>query len=187
MLGACKSCSTQVETLPALLWGVATPALPVSCLSHLQAVIPVLILAVYHASAYCARNFGHTQLWRKYGVKAHAWLTSHQVSPHIGLQLCCHPSAEPLQCEGPGMQRQALQVNAISEVGTGIFLMVLLVTPQRNFMTLFLYFNFLRMRYFSPDAAAYHREVSGLCVSTESLNASLGGAYRVVCYNSQEQ
>ena len=85
------------------------------------------------------------------------------------------------------MQRQALQVNAISEVGTGIFLMVLLVTPQRNFMTLFLYFNFLRMRYFSPDAAAYHREVGVLCVSTEGLDALLRGAYRVVCYTSQEQ
>ena len=83
------------------------------------------------------------------------------------------------------MQRQALQVNAITEVGTGIFLVVLLVTPQRNFMTLFLYFNFLRMRYFSPDAAAYHREV-GCTVCRHMESQSFIERHTTSCYSSQE-
>lgn len=90
-----KSALPSFRPLPAMLWPVANPALPVSCLGHLQAVIPVLILAVYHASAYCARNFGHTHLWRKYGVKAHAWLTSHQVSPHSALHIAATHQQSP--------------------------------------------------------------------------------------------
>lgn len=50
-----------------------------------QVLVPITVLAVYHAFAYCAKNFSHNKLWRQYGVKAHSFLARHQVPecPHI--------------------------------------------------------------------------------------------------------
>jgi hypothetical protein len=96
------------------------------------AVLPIAVLAVYHVFAYASKHFGRTALWQRFGVRAHAWLSAHM--------------------------RDALMLNAYAEIGTGFFLIVLLFTPARNFLLLFLYFNFLRMRYYSPDVAAYHQQ-----------------------------
>ena len=58
------------------------------------------------------------------------------------------------------MQGQALLYNAVAEIGIGFVSILSLLAPPRNFLVPFLVFNFLRMRYWSPDAANYHRRVS---------------------------
>ena len=45
-----------------------------------QVLVPVTILAVYHAFAYSAKTFSNHRLWKQYGVKAHAFLAAHQVN-----------------------------------------------------------------------------------------------------------
>lgn len=57
------------------------------------------------------------------------------------------------------MQGQALQYNAVAEIGIGFVSVLSLLSPPRNFLVPFLVFNFLRMRYWSPDAATFHRQV----------------------------
>ena len=52
----------------------------------LQVIVPITVLAVYHAFAYCAKNFPNNRLWRKFGVRAHSVLASRQVLNH-GLSL----------------------------------------------------------------------------------------------------
>ena len=50
--------------------------------------------------------------------------------------------------------------NAGAEIGTGFLLIVMILFPARRAILLtFLYWNWLRMRYFSPDAATYHSMV----------------------------
>ncbi|KAK9806982.1 hypothetical protein WJX72_009425 [[Myrmecia] bisecta] len=98
-------------------------------------LVPTLVLALYHTSAFAASRFGQHPLWRKYGAPAHAWLTSRQT--------------------------QALTYNAAAEIGVGFLVIAALLSPPRNLLLVFLYWNFLRMRFYSPDAAAYHRQVWG--------------------------
>ena len=45
----------------------------------MQVIVPITILAVYHAFAYCAKSFPNNTLWQKYGVRAHSFLAAHQV------------------------------------------------------------------------------------------------------------
>ena len=50
--------------------------------------------------------------------------------------------------------------NAGAEIGTGFLLIIMILFPARRAILLtFLYWNWLRMRYFSPDAATYHSMV----------------------------
>jgi hypothetical protein len=56
---------------------------------HLQVIVPITVLAVYHAFAYCAKTFPNNTLWQKYGVRAHSFLAAHQV-PHTLLHLHLH-------------------------------------------------------------------------------------------------
>lgn len=57
------------------------------------------------------------------------------------------------------LQRDALMYNAAAEIGTGFLLIVMLATQRRAILLTFLHWNWLRMRYFSPDAASYHSMV----------------------------
>ncbi|KAL3138496.1 hypothetical protein ABBQ32_006286 [Trebouxia sp. C0010 RCD-2024] len=99
-------------------------------------VVPITVLAVYHAFAYYAKNVSNNGLWRRYGMQAHAFLASHQ--------------------------RDALVYNAGAEIGTGFLLIAMMFTARRAILLTFLYWNWLRTRYFSPDAATYHRMVWSL-------------------------
>ena len=56
-------------------------------------------------------------------------------------------------------QQQALLYNAAAEVGAGFLVVLSLLAPPRNIFLVFIYWQFLRMRYWSPDAANYHRMV----------------------------
>ena len=58
------------------------------------------------------------------------------------------------------VQGQALIFNAAAEVGVGFLLLIALVSPQRQMLLTFVYWNnFLPTRYHTPDAAGYHRQV----------------------------
>lgn len=57
------------------------------------------------------------------------------------------------------LQRDALVYNAGAEIGTGFLLIIMLFSARRAILLTFLYWNWLRMRYFSPDAATYHAMV----------------------------
>lgn len=49
--------------------------------------------------------------------------------------------------------------NAGAEIGAGFLLIVMLATQRRAILLTFLHWNWLRMRFCSPDAAAYHSMV----------------------------
>lgn len=49
-----------------------------------------------------------------------------------------------------------------AEIGTGFLLIIMMFTPRRAILLTVLYWNWLRMRYFSPDAATYHSMVRPL-------------------------
>ncbi|KAK9857999.1 hypothetical protein WJX84_008277 [Apatococcus fuscideae] len=98
-------------------------------------MLPTVVLSTYHAFAFMASNFGQTQLWKAYGSRGHAWLFS--------------------------QQQNAIMYNAAAEIGVGFLVIVSVFGNLRNIIFVFLYWNFLRMRYFTPDASTYHRLVWG--------------------------
>lgn len=81
--------------------------------------------------------------------------TSHMQGYHMQKNRHC---CRCFSC-GCCLQRDALVYNAAAEVGTGLLLIIMLATPRRAILLTFLYWNWLRMRYFSPDAATYHNMV----------------------------
>jgi len=57
------------------------------------------------------------------------------------------------------LQQSALLYNAAAEIGGGFLVIASLLAPPRSFFLVFIYFQFLRMRFWSPDASTYHRMV----------------------------
>lgn len=57
------------------------------------------------------------------------------------------------------LQQQALMLNAAAEIGTGFMSVVSLLSPPRSLLLPFMVWQILKMRYWSPDAATYHRQV----------------------------
>ena len=57
-------------------------------------------------------------------------------------------------------QNDAALLNAVSEIGTGFVMLLQMFTPTRNVLITVMYWQWLRMRYWSPDSAAIHRQVS---------------------------
>ena len=71
-------------------------------------------------------------------------------------------------------QGQALVVNAGAEIGVGFLLALGLLSPSRSLILTFIYWkNFLPVRYHTPDAASYHRQV---CQASAPLLPDNGGA-----------
>ncbi|KAK9809760.1 hypothetical protein WJX73_003583 [Symbiochloris irregularis] len=97
-------------------------------------LMPPTVLALYHVSAYLSQvdSIRTSWPWRKYGARMHAWMAANQ--------------------------RQALLYNACAEIGTAFVSVLALLSPPRNFLVPFFVFNFLRMRYWSPESASYHRQ-----------------------------
>jgi hypothetical protein len=56
-------------------------------------------------------------------------------------------------------QQPVLLYNAAAEIGGGFLVIASLLAPPRSFILVFIYFQFLRMRFWSPDASTYHRMV----------------------------
>lgn len=96
-------------------------------------MFPIVTLSVYHIFAYLSKNFGRTSLWLKYGAGANEWLATRQ--------------------------QPVLLYNAAAEIGGGFLVIASLLAPPRSFILVFIYFQFLRMRFWSPDASTYHRMV----------------------------
>ena len=72
------------------------------------------------------------------------------------------------------LQRDALTYNAGAEIGTGFLLIGMLATQRRAIVLTILHWNWLRMRYFSPDAAAYHSMVGiVVCANCSTIFAML--------------
>lgn len=57
-------------------------------------------------------------------------------------------------------QQAALLYNATAEIGAGFLVILSLIAPPRSIFLVYLYWQFLKMRFWSPDAATYHRMVS---------------------------
>lgn len=70
------------------------------------------------------------------------------------------------------LQRDALTYNAGAEIGTGFLLIVMLATQRRAIVLTILHWNWLRMRYASPDAAVYHSKVGTVVSPHCSLNSA---------------
>ena len=72
-----------------------------------------------------------------------------------------------------GAQQQALMLNAAAEIGTGFMSVLALMAPPRSLLLPFMVWQILKMRYWSPDAAAYHRQVS--CTHCKHAGGGLRG------------
>lgn len=93
------------------------------------------VLAVFHSSYQLNTHFGANSLWRQYGLPLHNQLFAN-------LEF-------------------AQQSNAGAEIMTGFLMLMLLLTPSRNVLQTFLYWQILRVRYWSPDCSACHRQAWG--------------------------
>ena len=66
------------------------------------------------------------------------------------------------------LQQAALLYNATAEIGAGFLVILSLIAPPRSIFLVYLYWQFLKMRFWSPDAATYHRMVGACkqCIAT---------------------
>lgn len=96
---------------------------------------PFLVLAAYQLAQFLAAAAGNHYLWQRHGV-------------HIYRQM-------------QAKQQVALAFSAQSEIALAFLLLVGLPFPGRAPMFAFMTWQFLRMRYWSSDAATYHRQVRG--------------------------
>lgn len=94
---------------------------------------PFLVLTMYSLAAFLAEVAGHHPLWQRHGVHIYRLMQAKQ----------------PV----------ALAFNAQSEIALGFLLLLGLPFPGRAPTFAFMAWQFLRMRYWSPDAAVYHRQV----------------------------
>ena len=114
--------------------------------------IPSTILAAYHAFHFLNGRFSNRALWKRYGEKAFTFMASRQV---------CITTIVCRRCDKcPFWQSDAALLNAVSEIGTGFVMLLQMFTPTRNVLITVMYWQWLRMRYWSPDSAAIHRQVS---------------------------
>eukprot|EP00249_Psilotum_nudum_P011079 c22955_g1_i1 orf=720-1724(-) len=95
------------------------------------AVIPVICRSLEYVARYLRRNFSGAQLYRKYLGGPCNWLENNNATLH--------------------------NLSANSEIGLGFLLFVLLLTPQRNLIQFFVYWQLLKLMYHSPATAPYHR------------------------------
>eukprot|EP00210_Caulerpa_lentillifera_P002155 g2069.t1 len=94
--------------------------------------VPSTVLALYHVSSYLNTTFRGHRFWIRYGKNTHEKLARNQ--------------------------NMALLLNAVSEIGVGALMVLQLFKSVRSILTVVLYWQWLRLRYHSPDAAWYHRQ-----------------------------
>lgn len=94
---------------------------------------PFLVLAAYQLAHFLATYCGNHPMWQRHGI-------------HIYRKM-------------QAKQQVALAFNAQSEIGLGFLLLLGLPFPSRAPMFAFMTWQFLRMRFWSADAAIYHRQV----------------------------
>lgn len=94
---------------------------------------PFLVLTMYSLVSFLAEVCGNHPLWQRHGVHVYRKMQD--------------------------KRQVALGFNAQSEIALGFLLLLGLPFPGRAPMFAFMTWQFLRMRYWSPDAAVYHRQV----------------------------
>jgi hypothetical protein len=94
---------------------------------------PFVVLAAYQLAHFLQEVAGRHPLWQRHGVHVYRAMQA--------------------------KQQAALAFNAQSEIGLGFMLILMLPFPGRAPTFAFLVWQFLRMRYWSADAALYHRQV----------------------------
>jgi len=97
------------------------------------ALVPHIVLGLYHVVPFAGGMLKGTSVWEALGAPLHAAMIQRQ--------------------------RQALQLNAASEIALGFAVLLRLLTPSRSIPMAFAYWNCLRMRYRCRDARQYHREI----------------------------
>lgn len=98
----------------------------------LPAIVPMFVLAVFHTSYMLAGQYGSHPMYRTYGAPLHSKLVARQRDAQLG--------------------------NAGAEIMTGFLLIAMILTPARNLLQTFLYWQILRTRYWTPDCREYHRQ-----------------------------
>lgn len=97
-------------------------------------LVPYVVLAAYGLADFVSQHCSSHPMWQKYG--------------------------EPMHQKMLAYYQKALQFNAQSEVLLGFQLIVGLLFPGRAPMLLMAVWQVLRLRFWSVDAAVYHRRVS---------------------------
>ena len=99
----------------------------------------------------------------------------------IGSSCALHVLKMNTQLTACGAQQQALLLNAAAEIGTGFMSVLALMAPPRSLLLPFMVWQILKMRYWSPDAATYHRQVS--CTSRQHASGGLEGHFYTSGYD----
>jgi len=66
-------------------------------------------------------------------------------------------SIEPFWVSAKSIEEKVLLMSATCEIMIGFWLFILILTPQRQLLSLFVYWNFLRMRFVAPRSHAVHQ------------------------------
>ncbi|KAH6832173.1 dihydroflavonol 4-reductase/flavanone protein [Perilla frutescens var. hirtella] len=95
------------------------------------ALVPILCRALEHVAKFLRRNFSSSTLYRKYLEEACVWVESNTTT--LGI------------------------MSSQSEIGTGFLLIISLLSPQRNIIQAFMYWQLLKLMYQAPATAGYHQ------------------------------
>ena len=108
-----------------------------SCLSLKQpltlAMMPMLIVAIRSVAAYASRTFHNSSIYQRLA------------SPAVSVVLS----------KGAVLD----QATTFAEIALLFYLVALIITPSRNILMTYFYFNMLKTRYVSPDSTASHAAV----------------------------
>ena len=66
-------------------------------------------------------------------------------------------SIEPKWLVAKALEDKILLISATCEIMIGIWLVIMLLTPQRQLLSLFVYWNYLRLRFNAPRSQQYHQ------------------------------
>lgn len=109
--------------------------------SPVTAALPsFFVVALYSVAFFLSEHYSRHPLWQTQGLKFYQLMIKYQ--------------------------QHALLFNAQNEVMLGFMMLAMMLMPQRQPILLLVVWNFLRMRYWSPDGSWYHKQVGhgkGLC------------------------
>ncbi|XP_010692371.2 uncharacterized protein LOC104905497 [Beta vulgaris subsp. vulgaris] len=97
------------------------------------ALIPILCRSLEHVAKFLRRNFSSSSLYRKYLEELCVWVESNGTTLSI--------------------------LSSHAEVGLGFLLIISLLSWQRNFIQIFMYWQLLKLMYHAPVSAGYHQSV----------------------------
>merc|ERR1712079_789728 len=78
-------------------------------------------------------------------------------------------------------EEDIMKFATVAEIFTGFWLIIMLITPERQLITCFLYWNFLRMRYHTPRTRKNQDQAWGYVKEkTDPIVTKIPGANKVV-------